>query len=499
MCWRQLAHNSPHSTALVGARRAVTEKPPFQGRCPKGGGLRAGTSCKSPVARGILDAPEISYYNGNRWAMEWEHGRNLTKIFTMATNTNVISESKFDIVHEMVYTYDAEGIRTGRTYITRIYRYAKNNGGSSIASVGETAANATYSRYRVSSSETNHYYVTQNGKVVRETVISGGVTRVLDYIYDESGRPSSVIFKDGTADEVTYYYVLNLQGDVEQIIDANGVVQAQYTYDPWGKILSITDGIGATVSNTHIGKLNSLRYRGYCSDTETNWYYLQSRYYDPITHRFINADSIASTGQGILGTNMFAYCLNNPIDRYDFLGKVSGDWFETPEEAAKDFGNCYNGQSIASNEEYGTYIYEIDVTVTYYIQFLGYRYVYSVENEKRYTYTAPVHGEKDTIELLFKEYINGHKVVAVAHTHAASALGLGDEIFSEKDCLYAINNDTTSFLITPGGFLKRFNPHQGYNGRTICSDIVHDPNSPYVKRKFLFWELDHTRCANCAY
>ncbi len=40
---------------------------------------------------------------------------------------------------------------------------------------------------------------------------------------------------------------------------------------------------------------------------------MQSRYYDPVTHRFINADSLASTGQGILGYNMFVYCLNNPV------------------------------------------------------------------------------------------------------------------------------------------------------------------------------------------
>ncbi len=40
---------------------------------------------------------------------------------------------------------------------------------------------------------------------------------------------------------------------------------------------------------------------------------MQSRYYDPVTHRFINADSYASTGQGIVGTNMFTYCLNNPV------------------------------------------------------------------------------------------------------------------------------------------------------------------------------------------
>lgn len=49
-------------------------------------------------------------------------------------------------------------------------------------------------------------------------------------------------------------------------------------------------------------------------------YYLQSRYYDPTTGRFLNADAFASTGQGLLGNNMFAYCNNNPINVSDNTG-----------------------------------------------------------------------------------------------------------------------------------------------------------------------------------
>ena len=60
-------------------------------------------------------------------------------------------------------------------------------------------------------------------------------------------------------------------------------------------------------------------------DTETGFYYLQSRYYDPEIARFINADDFASTGQGILGHNMFAYCGNNPVIHTD----VGGDFWDT--------------------------------------------------------------------------------------------------------------------------------------------------------------------------
>ena len=54
---------------------------------------------------------------------------------------------------------------------------------------------------------------------------------------------------------------------------------------------------------------------------ETGFYYLQSRNYDPAVKRFLNADALASTGQGFTGYNMFAYCGNNPIFSADYYGQ----------------------------------------------------------------------------------------------------------------------------------------------------------------------------------
>ena len=148
------------------------------------------------------------------------------------------------------------------------------------------------------------------------------VTSVLDFIYDESGKPFAMV-DQLSAQPKTYYYVLNLQGDVVKLIDQDGAEAAAYTYDAWGNLLSASGSMADA---------NPLRYRGYYYDTETGFYYLQSRYYDPATRRFINADALASTGQGVLGYNMFAYCGNNPVQRSDASGL---DWFDDLYDFAK--------------------------------------------------------------------------------------------------------------------------------------------------------------------
>ena len=122
----------------------------------------------------------------------------------------------------------------------------------------------------------------------------------------------------------TYYYSLNLQGDVVAIRDNTGVIVVSYTYDAWGNVTVhySEDEDLAGLSNT-LGVLNPLRYRGYVYDVETGLYYLQSRYYNPQWGRFISADSYISTGQGVLGHNMFAYCNNNPVGFKDPSGAMA--------------------------------------------------------------------------------------------------------------------------------------------------------------------------------
>ena len=255
-----------------------------------------------------------SYANGTaRWNFTWD-GRELKTAVPQGIGSSVS------------YTYDENGLRTTKT-------------------VGDT---------------THTYLYAADGTLIRETRSNGDT---MEFLYDHAGQPYALIL-NGTV----YYYVVNLQGDVVRIVDESGNTVVSYVYNAWGKSLPVNtntdndfviasaDISNPTISNAEIvAEMNPLRYRGYYYDTDTGFYYLQSRYYDPNLGRFINADSYASTGQGLLGNNMFAYCRNNPVCRKDIPGTTSVEIFDNefdPTDDDNKFGGGHTGGSNSYKVSY---------------------------------------------------------------------------------------------------------------------------------------------------
>ena len=177
--------------------------------------------------------------------------------------------------------------------------------GRMLASMVKTGTNAQFTydhngmriRKVVNGVTTNY---TLNGKnVVHMTQGSHD----LHFFYDAQGKPGMVTYND-----VDYFYVYNLQGDVVALIDANGTQVVEYGYDAWGNPISKTGTLAAT-----LGTLNPFRYRGYVYDEETGLYYLRSRYYNPEWKRFINADDLVGKIGTLLCHNQYSYCGNSPI------------------------------------------------------------------------------------------------------------------------------------------------------------------------------------------
>ena len=136
----------------------------------------------------------------------------------------------------------------------------------------------------------------------------------IDYLYDENGSPIGLTYKGKT-----YYYRKNLQGDIINITDSTGAKVVTYAYNAWGKIMSMTGNMELAVNNP-------FRYRGYYYDVESGLYYLNSRYYDPQTGRFISPEPNVDTaklddGVGLHCFNVYAYCANNPFMFKDDSGE----------------------------------------------------------------------------------------------------------------------------------------------------------------------------------
>ena len=138
--------------------------------------------------------------------------------------------------------------------------------------------------------------------------------KVFDYCYDANGQLYAVSYKaNSSTDAVTYYYAHNWRGDITSIYDGDGNMVAKYEYDVWGNVLTVSNASNQEITDpNHIANLNPFRYRSYYYDSESGLYYLMSRYYDPVTHRFVNADGYFQSGDNILDTTLqFSYAGTN--------------------------------------------------------------------------------------------------------------------------------------------------------------------------------------------
>lgn len=201
-------------------------------------------------------------------------------------------------------TYDANG--NPLTFDGYNYTWQR---GTQLASITGNGKNISY----VYDSQGHRVQKTVNG-VTTNYLYSGDLlmrqtdeTNTLDFAYDASNKVIGFNYNG-----VPYFYAFNQQGDVVAIADKEGTVVASYTYDAYGNILT---------SNGTMASINPIRYRGYYYDAETNWYYLETRYYNPEWRRFISADSAFIAGLDVINSsNMYAYSNDNPIMFMDSQG-----------------------------------------------------------------------------------------------------------------------------------------------------------------------------------
>ena len=210
---------------------------------------------------------------------------------------------KLTAYNGQVITYDAIGnpltYRDNMAFEWENGRILKNINTSDKAIQMSYDSNGMRTQKSIDGVKTNYYYDSSNNLFA---LTQGSDT--LFFYYDNSGEVMSV-----SCNGTMYFYIKDLQGDITEIVDKDGKAVAEYAYDAWGNMLTEDNG------TLTIGKLNPFRYRSYVYDEETGLYYLQSRYYDPLTGRFLNADT--NLNSNILGLNAYIYCYNDSVNYLD--------------------------------------------------------------------------------------------------------------------------------------------------------------------------------------
>ena len=314
---------------------------------------------------------------------------------------------------------------------------------------GQTSASYDYNESGIRNKKTVNGITTtfqlDGSKIVSEN--RNGI--VQSYFYDENGSVLGITYGGEN-----YYFRKNFRNDVLAILNASGEVVVEYSYDPWGNILAVTGSLAST-----LGSDNPFRYRGYYYDTESCFYYLNSRYYDAKVCRYLNADGYVSTGQGILGNNMFAYCGNNPVNNCDPSGQffisallvgglvlgsallLSGcsakpepkpEPYKSADDAARAFSEQVYSSSAYIRHEYSTEIYSR-----------------TVKGETTYNYNPPRAGKPHSASV-GNSTPKGTKVVAYAHTHPNS------NVFSGADIRAAENLKIDAYVVGPNLELQRY-------------------------------------------
>ena len=351
---------------------------------------------------------------------------------------------------EMSFTYDDNGIRTSKTV---------NN--------------------------VKHSYYLNGSQIVAEQWSD----KLLVYLYDSTGMPIGMMYRTESyaVDQWdVFWFEKNLQGDIVAVYNSAGTKVATYTYtDAWGNhSVSYTNGGASTGA-----QYNPFRYRSYYYDTDLGMYYLQSRYYDPNTCRFINVDS--ALYHGILGYNMFAYCMNNPVIMIDITGQycvaimdddgnLLNDWLI---EGASSGGYSATGNYIGPGSAY--YNYSVRSLTAAYDARLGSYYSSPVSAGISHTSSYYVSGAVHVVDSMATDGASGQ---IEAHTGSSRI----NDISGRSLSLDGIPNSISNLLFN--GEIKQQRIY-GPDGKAVVDiDYFHPgPNHNFPHVHFFDWSKTNPR------
>ncbi|MBS1538623.1 MAG: DUF4329 domain-containing protein [Bacteroidetes bacterium] len=254
------------------------------------------------------------------------------------------------------------------------------------------------------------------------------------------------------------YKVTDHLGSTRVVVDSTGYILSQYDYEPFGKPLAKT---GLDSRKSYIDKEK---------DYESGLGNYGVRSYDDDLGRLTTTEPL---WEKLRGWSLYQYSYNNPLRFQDGNGKLPGDLFTSPTQAAHDFGKNYTPVSFDLKVEVGSYIYEV-----------------VKDGQKLYSYTIPDLGDESTINPSAHE---SYPSVAWIHTHGQYKAGFdmnafSDKVIDKKDG--SINGDKTKsrdenipgYLVGTNGNLLKFDPKKPEKTTVVSRDMPRDSNDPASKK-----------------
>ncbi len=258
-------------------------------------------------------------YDGGQQKYEYDDRGNLIKethdngdVFDYKMNNQISKycDELMSINNEEILNDSSHNIigYSGNTYSYKRENLMSSFSNSTTSAEYEYDASALRIWKKFEGKKTSYFYV--NG--ILQAEILPDDTKVT-YLHDDKGDPLGFMCFNKM-----YCYLKDGKGQIIGILNEDGEIIMSYSYDPWGKIISIKDS-----SKIGISKINHILYKGYYYDEESNMYYIGHRYYNPTIRRFMSMDDleyISQNGTNELYANLFAYAQNDPIMKGDLLG-----------------------------------------------------------------------------------------------------------------------------------------------------------------------------------
>ncbi|HNY61474.1 MAG TPA: RHS repeat-associated core domain-containing protein [Caldisericia bacterium] len=236
------------------------------------------------------------------------------------TSYSVLNNLNQQIIRTASYTYDNAGNTTqkqitegGNTYTTS-YTYYDDNRIHTATLPNNDVITYTYHADGTRATKTTpteyieYHYA---GSLIKEVHMNpSNHSQVYFTLHFQPSRMIYDPLAPGGGDEIKYYTVADTQGTIYKLLDYQGSTVAEYTYDPFGNILT----------NSAPTIYNPVGFAGTYYEQDTGLLFAQARYFDPTISRFTTKDSYRGDATSTISQNRYIYCHQNPVSFGDPSG-----------------------------------------------------------------------------------------------------------------------------------------------------------------------------------